>query len=71
MAIQQQLPIVPISLLNNYKIMPDGHFAIYPQTIRAIVHQPIETVGMTNADVEDLKTRFYNVVQEALDNYKE
>lgn len=71
MAIQQQLPIVPISLLNNYKIMPDGHFAVYPQTIRAIVHQPIETIGMTNADVEDLKTRFYNVVQGALDNYKD
>ena len=70
MAIQQQLPIVPISLLNNYKIMPDGHFTVYPQTIRAIIHQPIETIGMTNADVEDLKTRFYNVVQGALDNYQ-
>lgn len=70
MAIQQQVPIVPISLLNNYKIMPDGHFAIYPQTIRAIVHQPIETTGMTNDDVEDLKKRFYEVVQGALDSYQ-
>ena len=70
MAIQQQVPIVPISLLNNYKIMPDGHFAVYPQTIRAIVHQPIETSGMTTEDIEELKKRFYDVVQRALDSYQ-
>ena len=70
MAIQQQLPIVPISLLNNYKIMPDGKFGIHPQAIRAIVHQPIETVGMTIDNVEDLKVKFYNIVQGALDSYQ-
>jgi 1-acyl-sn-glycerol-3-phosphate acyltransferase len=70
MAIQQQIPIVPISLLNNYKIMPEGHFAIYPQTLRAIVHQPIETKGMTNKDIEHLKMNFYDVVQGTLDSYQ-
>jgi 1-acyl-sn-glycerol-3-phosphate acyltransferase len=70
MAIKQQIPIVPITLLNNYKIMRDGEFAVHPQTLRAIVHQPIETTGMTNDDIEDLKMKFYEVVQGALDNYK-
>ena len=71
MAIQQQIPIVPISLLNNYKIMPEGKFGIYPQKLRAIVHQPIETTGMTNDDIEALKMKFYDVVQKALDNYQQ
>ena len=70
MAIQQQIPVVPISLLNNYKIMPDGKFGIHPQAIRAIVHQPIETVGMTIDNVEDLKVKFYNIVQGALDSHQ-
>jgi 1-acyl-sn-glycerol-3-phosphate acyltransferase len=70
MAIKQQIPIVPITLLNNYKIMRDGEFAVHPQTLRAIVHQPIETTGMTNDDIEDLKMKFYEVVQGALDCYK-
>lgn len=70
MAIKQQIPIVPISLLNNYKIIHDDEFAVYPQTIRAIVHQPIETVGMTNANIEALKTKFYEIVQGSLDSYK-
>ena len=50
--------------------MPDGKFGIHPEAIRAIVHQPIETIGMTIDDVEDLKMKFYNVVQRALDNYQ-
>lgn len=70
MAIKQQIPIVPISLLNNYKIIREDEFAVYPQTIRAIVHQPIETVGMTNDNIEELKMKFYEVVQAALDNYQ-
>jgi 1-acyl-sn-glycerol-3-phosphate acyltransferase len=67
MAIKQQIPIVPITLLNNYKIIHDNDFAVYPRTIRAIVHQPIETLGMTNANIEELKMKFYEIVQGALD----
>jgi 1-acyl-sn-glycerol-3-phosphate acyltransferase len=70
MAIQQQVPIVPISLLNNYKIMHDNEFAVYPQTLRAIVHKPIETTGMTQDDVETLKQTFYDIVQGALNKYE-
>ena len=70
MAIQQQVPIVPITFLNNYKIMQEGKFAIYPHTLRAIVHKPIDTTGMTKDDVSSLKNSYYEVVQGALDNYK-
>jgi 1-acyl-sn-glycerol-3-phosphate acyltransferase len=68
MAIQQQIPIVPITLLNNHKVMHDGEFAVHRQTIRAIVHKPIETTGLTQDDVENLKTQFHELVQGALDN---
>jgi 1-acyl-sn-glycerol-3-phosphate acyltransferase len=70
MAIKQQVPIVPITFLNNYKIMQEGKFAIYPHTLRAIVHKPIDTTGMTKDDVNSLKNSYYEVVQGALDNYK-
>jgi 1-acyl-sn-glycerol-3-phosphate acyltransferase len=70
MAIQQQIPIVPITLLNNHKVMQDGKFALYRQTIKAIVHKPIDTKGLTQDDVENLKSMFYGIVQEALDKDK-
>lgn len=70
MAIQQQVPLVPITFLNNYKIIHDDKLAVYPQTLRAIVHKPIETKGMTQADVETLKNAFYGTVQGALNQYE-
>ena len=70
MAIQQQVSIVPITFLNNYRIMQEGKFGIYPHTLRAIVHKPIDTTGMTKDDVNSLKNSYYEVVQGALDNYK-
>lgn len=70
MAIQQQVPLVPITFLNNYKIIHDDKYAVYPQTLRAIVHKPIDTKGMTQADVEILKNAFYDTVQGALNQYE-
>lgn len=70
MAIQQQVPLVPITFLNNYKIMHDNQYAVYPQTLRAVVHKPIETKGMTQADVDILRQTFYDVVQGRLNKYE-
>lgn len=67
MAIQQQVPVVPITLLTNYQILPDKspvRFNWYP--LRAIVHSPIETTGMTQQDVEQLKQETYRVINAAL-----
>jgi 1-acyl-sn-glycerol-3-phosphate acyltransferase len=71
MAIQQQVPIVPVSLLNNYQILPDKspvRFHWHP--LRAVVHPPIETTGMTPDDVERLKEETYNVINAELTSGK-
>jgi 1-acyl-sn-glycerol-3-phosphate acyltransferase len=67
MAIQQQVPLVPITFLNNYKIQHDDELLIHQGTVRAIIHKPIETTGMTQDDVENLKKQFVGIVQGALD----
>jgi len=69
MAIQQQVPLVPITFLNNYKVQHDDELLIYPQAIKATVHKPIDTTGMTQADVEVLKNRFVEIVQGRLDDF--
>ena len=66
MAIQQQVPLVPISFLNNYKIQHDDELLIHRQAVRAIIHQPIDTTGMTQADVERLKSRFLEIVKKSI-----
>lgn len=67
MAIEKQVPILPISLLNNYEIMPQ--VLLKPDTLRAIIHKPIETKGMTKEDIEVLKKQVYDTIQPALNAY--
>lgn len=69
MAIENQVPIVPVSLLDNYKVMPEVRMSWHP--IRVIFHTPIETKGKTKADIEALKTQVYEVIQTTLNKYKD
>lgn len=69
MAIENQVPIVPISLVDNYKVMPEVRMIWHP--IRVIFHAPIETKGKTKKDIEDLKKQVYEVIQPTLDKYRD
>ncbi len=67
MAIQQQVPIVPIALLTNQYILPDdGRFRMHRYPMQAIVLPPIETAGMTQHDVEKLKEETYRHIDAEL-----
>ncbi|MEA5139992.1 lysophospholipid acyltransferase family protein [Arcicella rigui] len=69
MAIKQQVPIVPITFLNNYQVMEDNQWLLRPAPLQVVVHQPIETSSMTQDDIEALKKKFYDVVQTTLNNH--
>ena len=68
MAIENQVPIVPISLLDNYKAMPTTLLSWH--RLRVIVHAPIATIGKTKADVESLKKQVYDTIQPTLNKHK-
>jgi 1-acyl-sn-glycerol-3-phosphate acyltransferase len=69
MAVQQQVPIVPISLLNNHEIFPEKKkLRMYWRPIRAVVHPPIETKGLTQTDIERLKEETFRIIDESLMN---
>lgn len=71
MAITQQVPLVPITLLSNHKRIPDRRpYRLVPGAIEAIVHAPIPTAGMTTGDVEMLKNQWINLMQGALNEAK-
>lgn len=68
MAIENQVPIVPISYLNLYKIMPENLLLWGKPQI--IIHRPIETKGKTKADIDALKQQVYDVIQASIDKYQ-
>jgi 1-acyl-sn-glycerol-3-phosphate acyltransferase len=63
-AISKQVPIVPVTFLNNWVLLPDDfeHRIGGPGLARVIIHEPIETKGMTEADMDTLKQRVYEVI---------
>jgi 1-acyl-sn-glycerol-3-phosphate acyltransferase len=67
LAIRQQLPIVPITLLSNYEIMPDSQpVRLYRLPVRAIVHEPIYTNGLDQQHTNAVREQCFAVIQEAL-----
>ena len=71
MAIEKQVPILPVSLLGAYKIMK-GSFFISWNPCEIICHKPIYTDGYTTKDIEKFKNKCYDILQSELNkSYKE
>ncbi len=65
LAIENNRPIVPITFLNLYRIMPS--YKINWELPRVVVHEPIDTSSYTSTDLEILKEKVYNIIQEEID----
>ena len=68
LAIEKQIPIVPITFMNNWILLPDDfHRKVgHPGIARIIMHKPIETKGMTEDDLEKLKTKVREAINQPL-----
>ena len=68
LAIDKQVPIVPITFMNNWDLLPDdyGRRVGHPGIARVIFHEPIETKGMTEEDLETLKQKVFVAINEPL-----
>lgn len=70
LAIELQIPIVPVTIPYNWHIL--SLFKINQMQWRksiVIFHEPIETKGLTMADVGKLKTAVFQVIQQTLKQY--
>jgi 1-acyl-sn-glycerol-3-phosphate acyltransferase len=71
LAIEKQIPIVPVTFVNNWILLPDN----YPQRIghpgvaKIIIHDPIPTTGMTEQDLEKLKRAVYEAINRPLEDH--
>ena len=69
MAIENQVPLVPVTFLNFHEInkpLNRFNFGIRP---KVIFNEKIETKGMTKEDIEPLKRKVYQIIQGDLDEY--
>lgn len=72
LAIEKQVPIIPVANLNNWKLLQNGGFFKSlgrPGIARVIVGEPIETKGMTEENLVDLRNKVHAFIQGELDKY--
>lgn len=66
-AIEKKVPIVPVTIPYNFVILPDdGQFIPRNFLMKVIVHEPIETKDMTLDDVDALKDKTFNIIEQEL-----
>ncbi|MEO1052825.1 MAG: lysophospholipid acyltransferase family protein [Bacteroidota bacterium] len=67
LAIEKQIPIVPVTIPYNWIILPDVPRPLFKRgKVKAIYHEPIETTGLTLSDVDTLKSRVYSIIDDEL-----
>jgi 1-acyl-sn-glycerol-3-phosphate acyltransferase len=69
-AIKAQVPLVPLTLIGTYELLPIHVYALRPRPLKLIVGEPISTIGMTGKDAEALTERLKSVIHETyIENY--
>lgn len=74
LAVEKQVPILPITFVNNWKLLQNGgFFKSYgrPGISKAIIHAPIQTTGMTEENIVNLRAQVFILINETLKTYHE
>jgi 1-acyl-sn-glycerol-3-phosphate acyltransferase len=67
LALNKQIPIIPVTLSFNHLILPDdGKFLLRYKRVKVVIHEPIPVEGLGSKGVEELKQKCFNTIQEQL-----
>ena len=66
LAIENKLPVVPVTIVGSRIVMPKGRLAVHPATVILKVHDAIPTASLTRDDARALATRVQAIVASGL-----
>ncbi|MFM1745316.1 MAG: hypothetical protein RLZZ630_1253 [Bacteroidota bacterium] len=69
LALEMQVPLAPITFLDNWRLFPDQigeRLLLRPGHSRIVIHQPISTEGMTEADLPALRAQVRATIEKEL-----
>ncbi len=61
-AIKAQVPIVPLTIVGTYELLPIHHIVLWPRKLKLVAGELISTAGMTTKDAEALTERLKDVI---------
>jgi 1-acyl-sn-glycerol-3-phosphate acyltransferase len=68
-AIEKQIPVVPVTIPYNWIILPPDQFVLHWHPLKVVFHEPIETTGLTMNDLESLKTTVFQIIDHELQRH--
>jgi len=71
MAIKAQVPLVPLTLIGTYELLPIHVYALHPRPLLVVVGDPIHTAGLTTRDADALTQRLYDSISATYCQYSE
>lgn len=70
MAIEKQIPVLPVTLPYNWIILPDkSPLRLRYHKAEVVFHEPIETKGLTLDDADMLKQKVFRIIDNELHRY--
>lgn len=73
-AVEKQVPIVPVTFVSNWKLMQKGgFFTSYgrPGISTVVIHKPISTVGLKEENIVDLRQQVFTIIDNTLKKYND
>jgi 1-acyl-sn-glycerol-3-phosphate acyltransferase len=66
MALDLQLPILPVTINGTWEILPPGSLQLSPGEVHITIHAPVAVQGRSEADLDDLAAESRNLIASAL-----
>jgi 1-acyl-sn-glycerol-3-phosphate acyltransferase len=67
LALDKQIPIIPVTLSYNHLILPDdGKFLLCYKPVKVVIHEPITVKGSGPNEVKEIKEKCFAIIQEQL-----
>jgi 1-acyl-sn-glycerol-3-phosphate acyltransferase len=70
MAIKAQVPLIPLTLIGTYELLPIHVYALHPRPLLVVVGDPISTTGLTTRDADALTQRLYESISATYAEYQ-
>jgi 1-acyl-sn-glycerol-3-phosphate acyltransferase len=62
MAIKAQVPLVPLTLVGTYELLPIHTYHLMPRPLKVVVSDPIPTTGLTTRDADALTQQLFDTI---------
>ena len=67
LSVENNTPIVPVTLLNNHQVMPVERFILHPKKVKIIIHKPLNTPEKPFNNINELKEKAFEIIQSSLE----